>query len=165
MKIRILAAIPFALVGMVLTLYAAWTPDAVYRSVEKSQRLEREFREVGEITQAFRREHGRLPTDKEFSAVVPPSRSGSYQVVSIDRLESECLERKPNINLQKITYYLWYWRGEWIECYYPETGESSLVFDSHSYAASGHIWVDSIVIGALAGLCFLLSWMLVRNIL
>lgn len=165
MKIRVLAAMPFALVGMVLVLFAALHPDLAYRTVEKSRRLAQEFREVGEITQAFRRAHGRLPTEEEFNAIVPSSRSGFYQVASIDRLEGECLRSNPHVKLQEITYYLWFWRGEWIECYYPETGESSLVFDTGPYAASGHVWADSLIMGALAGICFLLSWMLIRNVL
>ena len=165
MKLRVLAAVLFTLVGMVLALFAVSYPELAHRTVENSRRLAQEFREFGEITETFRRAHGRLPADEEFSAILPASRRGSYQVGTIDRLESECLSSNPHVKLKEITYYLWYWRGEWIECAYPETGESSLVFETGPYAAPGHIWAHSLIMGALAGVCLLLSWMLVRNVL
>lgn len=163
MNLRKLIGVPFAAAGMLLALFAAATPSAVYSTVRSSQRIEQKFHEVGEATESFRRFHNRLPNDDELANRIAPSLRGSFQAAGMHLVETECIERNPNIQREKITYYLWYWRGEWVECYYPETREHSLILDPDLYAFSGALWSDTILIGSLAAGCLFIAWTCLRR--
>jgi hypothetical protein len=163
MNVRKPIGISFVVAGILLALVAAATPAAIYSAVDDSRRLERNFQEVGEAAEAFRRFHNRLPTVDELDNRIASSNRGSFQATGVYLVEAECIERNPNIQRDKVTYYISHWRGEWFECYYPETREHSLILNADQYAFSGAIWSDTILIGSLAAGCLFIAWTCLRR--
>ncbi len=66
-------------------------------------------------------------------------------------------------NMSKNDYALEIWRNEWMECFIPSTGKSTLVLSPEGYSISGSIFLDRIVLSILIFGCFVFAVFLWRQ--
>lgn len=159
-KIRLLSglravgcAILFA-IAVLACLFAFTGHDLNTRSAEKSRLLDRKFEVVAERVEAFREQHGRLPTGAEWAPVLQQNKNEALQIELASAGFDWCDSNAETFRrLTTESYVLWVWRGEWAECAAPAEGLSTLTLDAADYTITGAEWSDTILWLSICGLC------------
>lgn len=75
---------------------------------------------------SFRKEQGRLPSSDELNKLLGTTGDAYSLWISTQGL-TDCDTDLPEFqHVRAGSYILAIWRGQWLECYDPETGKSSL---------------------------------------
>ena len=142
---RVITAL-LLLVAALCTLVGVAIPFGLATQARQDRAYYEQFRRAGAFVAAFERQHGYPPADAALGKAIslspvddlhslPPTAptlcDGSFRTTSRDRL------------------VLWFWRGEWAECFAYPSGRTTLPMTVASYL-HGNL-----------GLLLLLDWLLV----
>jgi hypothetical protein len=151
MLLKRTTAVFLAILGLVLTLFAYTSGDIAEHSIQNSLLIEREFQRAAAAVEAFEAAEGRDPDTHEFKAI-QPDRGDTLYVVELftagfDLCDGNVFDSKDG---DTPAYLLTVWRGEWMECYSPKTGQTTLTTNPADYFVTGGLWLDRAVFSALA---------------
>ena len=158
MFVRRIAAMLLGLIALVFGLLAEGKEYSIDRTIEKSQRLDRQFNKSAVVIDDFRQTHGRQPTPDEFEAIAPKGRGDLYEISLKPGGFDLCI--RDNATFSRIgqdEYVLTAWRGEWFECYAPAKRKSTLLLNPNAYTLLGRHWLDTAFFLVIASLCFAVS--------
>lgn len=153
MIIRRAAAAAFGLVALAGGVMLLGYPASIAHTVSNGREIERQFRRGGAAIAQFETVEQRLPAPGEANALLAAAARGRYNVEWMAS-PSNCDAASPAYGaLQRSPYVLTTWRGEWMECYSPTLGVTTVLTSPADYALLGAVAYDEWAIGALALLC------------
>lgn len=138
--------------------------DSVDQTVQSSRKIESGFQDAANYINNFRDSNARLPTEAEFSqwALHFPDSVDSprhFDVWRSDRPPREVIDKFGSA--PKDSYFISYWRGEWMEYYASWVNRSTLILDPRGYYMLGSQFADvmlMLVITALFAILAIKTW-------
>ena len=109
-----------ALIAALFLLVVLGEENWAKRTIESSRKIDNGFRDAAIYIDSFRQGHGRLPNNDEFSLWASrfPDGVDSPRYFQVDRADVLSDEVIKKFGLApKDSYYISYWRGEWMEYY------------------------------------------------
>ena len=151
-------AAAIVLLGIGLFCAAVTLPVAIMgvnQTMGNSKQIAVEFRKAATVVEAYRKRHGHLPTNDEFSAWSDrqPEQRGTYFIIKPGEDEFG-VEAVRQLGRPKGEYFIGMFRGEWNEYYEPAGGRTTLTFDESDYYVFGSRTLD-LVLGGLMTLVIL----------
>jgi len=164
--IRSIAAASLILSALVAVVVGLGGLASAYHTVENSRELDVRFKTAEQSISRFRHSHGgRLPARDEWDGVLQGEGKGDTLVLAVRPKDTQCEENAAEFRrLPNSQYVLIAWRGEWWECYAPAANLSSLSLRPEDYTISGYVWLDFIAFIALAAICLLGAFKLIRSV-
>lgn len=133
------AAVLFALIGALFFLMAISLPSDLKRQAEKDRIYYQQFRQAATYAAAYARQHkGLFPSDEELQALGDTSNALGIWA-SLSASGGECDGGFKQDPTDQFT--LWFWRGEWGECFAYPSGKTTLSMSATDYFSSG-MWLD-----------------------
>lgn len=115
-----------------------WTKETIAHNFI----LEKRFRSAEAKVEGFRQAGGRLPSEAEFKRLVP---SGGEVPMLFPHGFADCnASSDQQSELRGAPYILAIWRRDWMECYAPSVGVSTLAFKPARFTVTGSLWQDKL---------------------
>lgn len=129
------AALLFGLVALFFWLIAVSLPSQLQRQAQQDQAYYQQFRQAAAYAAAYAEQHnGQMPPDEELQRLGDSSDASSIWF-SLSSSGGECdggFRRAPTDQ-----FTLWFWRGEWAECFAYPSGQTTLPMSVSAYLRSG----------------------------
>lgn len=145
-----LTATIIVLVSLLFVFSAFVGEEGADHTVANGRVLESRFRSAASKAQGFAHRTGRLPTQGELDLLMthePPSSSAySTQPVYIYPPDFKDCEGSESIlaELRRSEYILAIWRGEWMECFAPSSGVSTVAVRPEFFTITGSFVGDKV---------------------
>jgi hypothetical protein len=149
--LRKLCAVPLGLAAACASLIFLMAAVGIQDTIEENRAIDAHMRAASQYVDRFRLERGRFPARHELEAWTKGRPLSGFGISIIAEGSGSCegsnreLGRAP-----KGSYTVGYWRGEWMECYAPWSGESMLSFDEGDYFLLGNRFADMLVAAFVA---------------
>lgn len=142
-----------AISALVLTIGSR---TLIEHTIHNSRIIQREFDKTESLISEFGNQNGRLPTDDELQTLIERTNKFNYSPTIFPSGYDDC-DSNPNdfATAPKGSYVLGIWRGEWMECYAPTSGKTTVTFTTKDYTLFGSFLADEIAAIILATLCLL----------
>jgi hypothetical protein len=133
-----------AIMWLVLGALYLWLGrHAITDTIAHSRQIQSAFVLAADYVDAFRVTHGRLPTEKEFSAWEGVQPVIARTAGSVSFFDSNLLPDKQDLGpVPAGSYMLGFWRGEWWEFFAGWSRKNTLEFDEGAYYFSGSLLGD-----------------------
>ncbi|MDX2210684.1 MAG: hypothetical protein SFV20_10050 [Sphingopyxis sp.] len=158
MVYRRIAAMFLAIAGLCSGLLGCSSGALVEHTIQNSLIIDRQFKQAAAAVKAFEAAKGRLPSSEEFKFAHTKNPADKYEVAlfagNFDQCDDDVFHPKDD---SEGPYLLTVWRGEWMECYSPTTGQSTVTTNRADYFVTGSLWLDHVVFGTLAMASLLLA--------
>jgi hypothetical protein len=145
----------FGIVAGILLLVSFALPLQLQSQAARDRVYYAQFREAAVFAASYANSHGgKMPSDEELQRLGNPS-DGESIWATLSSSGGECTDdfrQSPNDR-----FTLWFWRGEWGECYAYPSGRTTLAMSLLGYLRSGlgaQLAVCLIVGIAAAGITF-----------
>lgn len=150
---RKITSLAFAALTFLLVLGAfilGTSGGAVDKTVQHAYEIEKSFSLASAFVEGFRKTHGHLPTESEFTAWADtqPDRAYSAKGMRLSTLQSqfpgEVIKRFGSS--PQNGYIIEIWRGEWFEYFVSWANASTLELDAQQFYFSGSAITDGLAI-------------------
>lgn len=135
---RQLAAVLVSIVAMFFLLMAASLPSQLREQAKQDRAYYEQFHRAAAYAANYAHGHkGRMPSDEELQKLGDTSDAGAiWGSLTTSGADCDSFKKAP-----ADQFTLWFWRGEWGECFAYPSGKTTLSLSSSAYFRSG-LWVD-----------------------
>lgn len=160
---KFLAGLLIAVAAVFGLLAVASGGELVDHTIADGLELERQFHEAEGAVDAFLAERGRFPSQNEFDEL---GLDGKNQIDlypnGFSGIGFDC--PRQFTKMSDGDYVLTNWRGEWMECYRPSLGLSTVATQISDFTLLGSTWLDTLFFLLLAATCTALAvWLWTRR--
>lgn len=166
--VRKITSLTFAALTVLLALGAfifGFSGGGVEETVQHAHEIEKSFSLASAFVEDFKKTHGHLPTESEFTAWAGTQPDRAYSAKGMHLLTSQ--SQFPDEVIKRFGsspqdgYIIEMWRGEWFEYFASWAKASTLELDAKKFYFSGSSIVDGLLIlalGVVVGFISRLLW-------
>ena len=154
-------AIILVLVGLIFVFMSFAGGSLVSHTIANGRVLESRFQSAALKSEAFLHRTGRPPSQAELDTLLAPGREHPVYIFGPD-FEACDADAIQKARLRKAIYVLAIWRGEWMECFAPSVGISTVALEPEAFTTTGSVAGDKIASILLLGGVFFVAFVLWR---